>query len=106
MKQLKAKPSDEEMLLVYALFKQGTVGDVNTSRFEPHARNTAPQLASVNVNHQKSPEGLRVFRSNVVRLYSPRILQCILQCTVPPLDTWKTLWNAGSSGIVFGYFMN
>lgn len=31
MKQLKAKPSDEEMLLVYALFKQGNVGDVNTS---------------------------------------------------------------------------
>lgn len=30
VKQLKAKPADEEMLRVYALFKQATVGDVNT----------------------------------------------------------------------------
>jgi len=32
VKQLKAKPTDEEMLRVYSLFKQGTVGDVNTAR--------------------------------------------------------------------------
>ncbi|XP_037646390.1 acyl-CoA-binding protein [Sebastes umbrosus] len=32
VKQLKAKPSDEEMLQVYSLFKQATVGDTNTER--------------------------------------------------------------------------
>lgn len=32
VKQLKAKPEDAEMLKVYALFKQGMVGDVNTAR--------------------------------------------------------------------------
>nr|AKG51652.1 acyl-CoA-binding protein [Oryzias sinensis] len=32
VKQLKAKPADEEMLQVYALFKQASVGDVNTAR--------------------------------------------------------------------------
>uniref|UniRef100_A0A672ZYQ3 Acyl-CoA-binding protein n=1 Tax=Sphaeramia orbicularis TaxID=375764 RepID=A0A672ZYQ3_9TELE len=32
VKQLKAKPTDEEMLKVYSLFKQATVGDVNTAR--------------------------------------------------------------------------
>ncbi|KAM9804522.1 acyl-CoA-binding protein [Neosynchiropus ocellatus] len=32
VKQLKAKPADAEMLLVYALFKQVSVGDVNTAR--------------------------------------------------------------------------
>ncbi|XP_041663645.1 acyl-CoA-binding protein [Cheilinus undulatus] len=32
VKTLKAKPSDEEMLQVYSLFKQATVGDVNTTR--------------------------------------------------------------------------
>lgn len=30
VKQLKAKPTDEEMLQVYSLFKQASVGDVNT----------------------------------------------------------------------------
>lgn len=30
VKQLKAKPADEEMLQIYSLFKQATVGDVNT----------------------------------------------------------------------------
>ncbi|KAM9323642.1 LOW QUALITY PROTEIN: acyl-CoA-binding protein-like [Pholidichthys leucotaenia] len=30
--KLKVKPTDEEMLLVYSLFKQATVGDVNTAR--------------------------------------------------------------------------
>ncbi|XP_054603165.1 acyl-CoA-binding protein isoform X1 [Nothobranchius furzeri] len=30
VKQLKAKPSDDEMLQIYSLFKQATVGDVNT----------------------------------------------------------------------------
>lgn len=30
VKQLKAKPADEEMLQVYSLFKQASVGDVNT----------------------------------------------------------------------------
>ena len=30
MKQLKVKPADEEMLQVYSLFKQASVGDVNT----------------------------------------------------------------------------
>jgi diazepam-binding inhibitor (GABA receptor modulating acyl-CoA-binding protein) len=28
---LKGKPTDDELLQVYGLFKQGTVGDVNTS---------------------------------------------------------------------------
>ncbi|XP_029967237.1 acyl-CoA-binding protein [Salarias fasciatus] len=32
VKQLKAKPADEEMLRIYALFKQANVGDVNTAR--------------------------------------------------------------------------
>ncbi|XP_038575717.1 acyl-CoA-binding protein [Micropterus salmoides] len=32
VKQLKAKPTDEDMLQVYALFKQASVGDVNTGR--------------------------------------------------------------------------
>ncbi|XP_022609677.1 acyl-CoA-binding protein-like [Seriola dumerili] len=32
VKQLKAKPADEEMLQVYSLFKQATVGDVSTAR--------------------------------------------------------------------------
>ncbi|XP_056145117.1 acyl-CoA-binding protein [Lampris incognitus] len=32
VKKLKAKPEDAEMLKVYALFKQATVGDVNTAR--------------------------------------------------------------------------
>ncbi|XP_069011285.1 acyl-CoA-binding protein [Embiotoca jacksoni] len=32
VKQLKAKPADEEMLQVYSLFKQASVGDVNTDR--------------------------------------------------------------------------
>uniref|UniRef100_A0A3Q1GAB5 Acyl-CoA-binding protein n=1 Tax=Acanthochromis polyacanthus TaxID=80966 RepID=A0A3Q1GAB5_9TELE len=32
VKQLKAKPTDDEMLQVYSLFKQASVGDVNTAR--------------------------------------------------------------------------
>ncbi|XP_041057451.1 acyl-CoA-binding protein [Carcharodon carcharias] len=32
VKQLKLKPSDDEMLLIYSLYKQATVGDVNTDR--------------------------------------------------------------------------
>ncbi|XP_036396509.1 acyl-CoA-binding protein [Megalops cyprinoides] len=32
VKNLKAKPTDEEMLIIYSLYKQATVGDVNTSR--------------------------------------------------------------------------
>uniref|UniRef100_A0A7N6A863 ACB domain-containing protein n=1 Tax=Anabas testudineus TaxID=64144 RepID=A0A7N6A863_ANATE len=32
VKQLKARPADEDMLQIYALFKQASVGDVNTSR--------------------------------------------------------------------------
>jgi len=32
VKQLKSKPVDAEMLKIYALFKQATVGDVNTAR--------------------------------------------------------------------------
>ncbi|XP_067891240.1 acyl-CoA-binding protein [Heterodontus francisci] len=32
VKQLKSKPSDEEMLVIYSLYKQATVGDVNTNR--------------------------------------------------------------------------
>ncbi|XP_021948487.1 acyl-CoA-binding protein [Folsomia candida] len=32
VKNLKGKPTDEELLDVYGLFKQATVGDVNTSR--------------------------------------------------------------------------
>ncbi|CAL9689975.1 unnamed protein product [Knipowitschia caucasica] len=32
VKNLKAKPADEEMLRVYSLFKQASVGDVNTAR--------------------------------------------------------------------------
>ncbi|XP_051896542.1 acyl-CoA-binding protein-like [Pristis pectinata] len=30
VKQLKSKPTDEDMLLIYGLYKQATVGDVNT----------------------------------------------------------------------------
>lgn len=29
---MKSKPTDEELLEIYALFKQATVGDVNTDR--------------------------------------------------------------------------
>ena len=41
VKQLKSKPEDAEMLKVYALFKQASVGDVNTGKpsaalFESH----------------------------------------------------------------------
>uniref|UniRef100_A0A672MJJ9 Acyl-CoA-binding protein n=1 Tax=Sinocyclocheilus grahami TaxID=75366 RepID=A0A672MJJ9_SINGR len=32
VKQLKAKPADAEMLDIYSLYKQATVGDVNTAR--------------------------------------------------------------------------
>ncbi|XP_074857012.1 acyl-CoA-binding protein [Carettochelys insculpta] len=32
VKQLKSKPTDEEMLFIYSHFKQATVGDVNTDR--------------------------------------------------------------------------
>ncbi|XP_044755381.1 putative acyl-CoA-binding protein [Coccinella septempunctata] len=32
VRKLKAKPSDDDLLELYALFKQATVGDVNTSR--------------------------------------------------------------------------
>merc|ERR1712055_376273 len=32
VKNLKSKPTDDEMLEIYALFKQATVGDVNTER--------------------------------------------------------------------------
>ncbi|XP_072903667.1 acyl-CoA-binding protein [Hemitrygon akajei] len=32
VKNLKTKPSDEDMLLIYSLYKQATVGDVNTER--------------------------------------------------------------------------
>ncbi|XP_072118232.1 acyl-CoA-binding protein [Mobula birostris] len=32
VKRLKTKPSDEDMLLIYGLYKQATVGDVNTER--------------------------------------------------------------------------
>ncbi|KAG8199398.1 hypothetical protein JTE90_000266 [Oedothorax gibbosus] len=32
VKKLKAKPTDEELLELYALFKQATIGDCNTSR--------------------------------------------------------------------------
>ncbi|CAG9759503.1 unnamed protein product [Ceutorhynchus assimilis] len=32
VKNLKSKPSDSDLLELYALFKQATVGDVNTSR--------------------------------------------------------------------------
>ena len=30
VKNLKEKPSDEDLLEIYALFKQATVGDINT----------------------------------------------------------------------------
>merc|ERR1712243_78372 len=32
VKTLTQKPTDEEMLEIYSLYKQGTVGDVNTDR--------------------------------------------------------------------------
>ncbi|XP_066253074.1 putative acyl-CoA-binding protein [Euwallacea similis] len=32
VKKLKSKPSDNDLLELYALFKQATVGDVNTAR--------------------------------------------------------------------------
>jgi len=32
VKVLKTKPNDDELLEIYGLFKQGTVGDVNTDR--------------------------------------------------------------------------
>ncbi|KAJ3642086.1 hypothetical protein Zmor_024903 [Zophobas morio] len=32
VQKLKAKPKDTELLEIYGLFKQGTVGDVNTDR--------------------------------------------------------------------------
>lgn len=40
VKQLKTKPADEEMLQVYSLYKQATVGDVNTG--EKHKTHTLP----------------------------------------------------------------
>ncbi|XP_069683840.1 acyl-CoA-binding protein-like [Periplaneta americana] len=32
VKNLKTQPTDEELLELYALFKQGSIGDVNTTR--------------------------------------------------------------------------
>ncbi|XP_041118132.1 acyl-CoA-binding protein-like [Polyodon spathula] len=32
VKNLKSQPADQEMLEIYSLFKQATVGDVNTAR--------------------------------------------------------------------------
>ncbi|RZC41496.1 ACBP domain containing protein [Asbolus verrucosus] len=32
VKKLKSKPSDADLLEIYALFKQGSVGDINTDR--------------------------------------------------------------------------
>jgi len=32
VKNLSKKPSDDQLLKIYGLYKQGTVGDVNTSR--------------------------------------------------------------------------
>ena len=32
-KNLKTKPKDEDMLLIYSLYKQATVGDVNTGTY-------------------------------------------------------------------------
>jgi diazepam-binding inhibitor (GABA receptor modulating acyl-CoA-binding protein) len=32
VKRLKTKPSDQDMLEVYGLYKQATVGDINTER--------------------------------------------------------------------------
>lgn len=32
VKKLKEKPTDDEMLEIYSLFKQATVGDINTDR--------------------------------------------------------------------------
>ncbi|CAG9858717.1 unnamed protein product [Phyllotreta striolata] len=32
IKKLKSKPSDQDLLEIYALFKQATEGDINTSR--------------------------------------------------------------------------
>lgn len=32
VKKLKSKPTDEEMLELYSLYKQGTVGDCNTGK--------------------------------------------------------------------------
>ncbi|XP_074028581.1 putative acyl-CoA-binding protein [Leptinotarsa decemlineata] len=32
IKKLKSKPSDQDLLEIYGLFKQATVGDVNTDR--------------------------------------------------------------------------
>jgi len=32
VKNLKTRPNDEQMLEIYSLYKQGTVGDVNTDR--------------------------------------------------------------------------
>ncbi|XP_019220043.1 acyl-CoA-binding protein homolog isoform X2 [Oreochromis niloticus] len=32
VKKVKAKPTDEELLFLYALYKQAVVGDINTER--------------------------------------------------------------------------
>lgn len=32
VKKLKSKPSDQDLLEIYALFKQGSIGDVNTRK--------------------------------------------------------------------------
>ncbi|CAH1984059.1 unnamed protein product [Acanthoscelides obtectus] len=42
VKNLKSKPSDTDLLEIYALFKQGSVGDVNTGS----ARNVGPERKS------------------------------------------------------------
>jgi len=33
IKNLTVRPTDEELKEIYALFKQGTVGDINTGNF-------------------------------------------------------------------------
>uniref|UniRef100_A0A4W6DZZ6 Acyl-CoA-binding protein n=2 Tax=Lates calcarifer TaxID=8187 RepID=A0A4W6DZZ6_LATCA len=59
VKQLKAKPTDEEMLQVYSLFKQATVGDVNTARpgmfdFTGKAKWDAWEKQKVNETREKA----------------------------------------------------
>lgn len=35
MQNLKSKPTNEDLLEIYALFKQGQVGDINTGKCRP-----------------------------------------------------------------------
>lgn len=44
MKVLKKKPNDAELLELYGLYKQATIGDVNTGKCLPEEKHIYPTI--------------------------------------------------------------